>query len=114
MKKFVQLYAESGSITEAARVAGIERKSHYRLLEKDPVYRESFSWACRQIGEDLEYSAIQQAKDGNATLMLNLLKRFLPDEYARVSNGVEISISLTQRMEEANQRLIEMYPDDQG
>jgi hypothetical protein len=45
-----------------------------------------------------------------------LLKRFLVEEYARVTDGVQVNISLTQRMEEANQRLVEMYPaaDDGG
>lgn len=112
LKLFLKFYAESGDVTQAAKAAGIERITHYRALKSDPHYREAFAWACRQIGEDLEYSAIQQAKDGNSTLMIALLKRFMPEEYARVSNGVEVHISLTERMEEANQRLIEMYPDD--
>lgn len=111
LKEFLKLYPQSASVSEAARAAGIERKTHYRALEQDPHYRQAFQWVRRHVGEDLEASAIQQAKDGNAQLMITLLKVLLPDEYARVSNGVEIQISLTQRMEEANQRLIEMYPE---
>ena len=112
LKAFLKFYAESGSISEAARAAGIERVTHYRALKQDPHYAAAFAWATRHVGEDLEACAIQQAKDGSAPIMSLLLKRFLPDEYARVTDGVQVSISLTQRMEEANQRLVEMYPND--
>ena len=111
LQEFLKAYPQSACVSKAARAAGIERKTHYRALEQDPHYRQAWQWVRRHVGEDLEASAIQQAKDGNAQLMITLLKVLLPDEYARVSNGVEIQISLTQRMEEANQRLIEMYPE---
>lgn len=111
---FLKKYPEkAGNITEACKAAGIERMTHYRALETDPHYREAFNRVQRHIGEDLEACAIQQAKEGNAQIMGMLLKRFLPDEYARVTDGVQVNISLTQRMEEANQRLVEMYPHDE-
>ena len=111
LKTFLKLYPQSASITEAAKAAGIVRGTHYRALQQDPHYREAFQWVRRHIGEDLEACAIQQAKEGGQpSLMIALLKAFLPDEYARVTDGVQVNISLTQRMEEANQRLVEMYP----
>jgi hypothetical protein len=111
LKRFLELYpAKDGNISKAAKAAGIERKTHYRALEQDPHYREAFNCVQRQVGEDLEACAIQLAKEGNAQIMGMLLKRFLVEEYARVTDGVQVNISLTQRMEEANQRLVEMYP----
>ena len=113
LKTFLKLYPQSASISEAAKAAGIERITHYRALQQDPHYREAFQWVRRHIGEDLEACAIQQAKEGGQpSLMIALLKAFLPDEYARVQDGVQVNVSLTQRMEEANQRLVEMYPHD--
>jgi hypothetical protein len=113
LKAFLKLYPEKdGNISKAAKAAGIERKTHYRALEQDPHYREAFNQVQRHIGEDLEACAIQQAKEGNAQIMGMLLKRFLADEYARVSTDISITVNLEERIEAGHRRVIEMQQHD--
>lgn len=88
-----------GNITKAAEAAGVERSMHYRWM-KVPGYAVAFKAAEDQFGDVLEASAISRANDGvlepvfyqgapcgairkySDGLMLALLKRFKPAQYA--------------------------------
>ncbi len=51
---FLKAYSGLGNVTAAAKMAGIERKSHYRWLEKGGAYEDAFADAEEQATERLE------------------------------------------------------------
>ena len=114
LRVFLEHYQNSGRLYAACRVAGISPMLHYRKLKEDPAYREAFELAERQIGDELEASAIEQAKAGNSSLMIVLLRRFLPDEYRNTSARVEVNIDLAERIEAGRRRVIEMQGEYSG
>jgi hypothetical protein len=99
-RSFLAAYAETGTIKQAAKIAGIERKSHYLWLEKDPEYVEMFKSAREQAGDQLEQEARRRAIEGvpepvwyrgqivgevqkySDTLLIFLLKGAKPEKYA--------------------------------
>jgi hypothetical protein len=46
---FLRVYAQIGRVTEAAAIAGISRRTHYRKLI-DPTYRPIFQETEEQAG----------------------------------------------------------------
>ena len=61
---FLKAYAKLGNITAAARLAGIERKTHNKWLAKDPAYAEAFAEAEEQAVEAMEQEAWRRAVKG--------------------------------------------------
>jgi hypothetical protein len=57
-RAFLAAYAEVGTITRAAEIAGVERKSHYLWMAKDPAYVEAFAAAGEQAGDRLEQECL--------------------------------------------------------
>ena len=45
VRKFLETYAKTGSMTGAAKVAKISLATHSRRLETDPAYRKDFEGA---------------------------------------------------------------------
>lgn len=98
-KAFLAAYAEVGTITRAAELAGISRQTHYDWLESDPNYPEMFKEADKQACDRLEQEARRRAVQGvskpvfykgeecgvvqeySDTLLIFLLKGALPDKY---------------------------------
>jgi hypothetical protein len=130
MRVFLEVYAQTGRLTEAARIAGIDRRTHYRKLE-DPAYRAAFEAAEQTAAKDLEDEAVRRAKDGvkrpvmyqgapvkvgrrilyqitySDMLLLALLKRFRPALY-REQSAVEHTGDIAERLQAARRRLIEI------
>ncbi|HZT29705.1 MAG TPA: hypothetical protein VFA33_07480 [Bryobacteraceae bacterium] len=105
---FLEEYRESGSVTLAAKRAGISRNAHYKRLKQDRAYAKVFH-ACRdQAGASLEDEAIRRATRGvlepvfyqgnrcgyirrySDGLLQFLLKGALPEKY-RERSSVEHS-----------------------
>lgn len=65
-RAFLAAYAECGSISQAARAAGIGRITHYNWLtaDADGTYREAFENARREACEVLETEARRRAVNG--------------------------------------------------
>lgn len=106
---FLTAFAELGTITHAARAAGIERRSHYDWLESDPAYPSAFAEAQHQANDALVREARRRAVEGvdkpvyqgkelvglireySDTLLIFLLKGALPDVYRdRVEMRIDI------------------------
>ena len=102
---FLAAYAECGTITQAAEIAGIDRVTHYRWLKDDPEYAKAFEEAHEKSVERLEQEARRRAVEGweepvfhkgkvvgkvrkySDTLLIFLLKGAAPDKYKdRVAN----------------------------
>ena len=90
-QEFLDTYAKTGSITEAAKAAKISLATHYRWLEIDPAYRKAFEAAQQQAVDLLEGEAFRRALAGSDELLIFLLRAWRPDRY-RERSTVEHSI----------------------
>jgi hypothetical protein len=64
MRVFLEAYERTGRVNEAARIAGITARTHYRKLKGDPTYRAAFEEAETQTAQALEDEAIRRAMVG--------------------------------------------------
>jgi hypothetical protein len=64
MRFFLEVYVQTGRLAEAARIAGVNRKLHYRRIENDPVYKVAFELAEQRAVDALEDEAVCRAIDG--------------------------------------------------
>lgn len=63
-RAFLAAYAECGTVTRAAEIAGIERNTHYVWLKDDPDYAKACEAAYEQAAERLEQEARRRAVEG--------------------------------------------------
>jgi len=63
-----------GVVTTAAKMAGIERKTHYRWMDKDSKYREAVDNISNVVLDFAESQLHQQIKKGNTAATIFLLK----------------------------------------
>lgn len=124
-RAFLAAYRITGSIVLSAAAAGVEKTIHYRW-KKNEAYARDFEEADKEFGDVLEACAIGRAKDGvleavfyqgspcgairkySDGLMVHLLKRFKPNEYAaRVQADVNVtgSLDLVERLKAARKRV---------
>ena len=61
--RFLEAFAQSGILEEAARVAGVARQSHYVWL-KDPDYQRRFAEATERAAERLEAELHRRLYEG--------------------------------------------------
>jgi hypothetical protein len=97
---FLDAYSQCGNITEAAKLAKIDRTTHYDWLTRDPEYPERFKNAENQAIDSLEKEAWRRAVEGveepvgwhqgvaggtvrrySDTLLIFLLKGARPERY---------------------------------
>lgn len=97
--RFLRCFEACASVTQAARWAKVVRRTHYDWLEQSETYRAAFERATTIAGRALEDEAVRRAHEGlrkairykgrvvgweteySDSLMLALLKGFLPDKY---------------------------------
>ena len=136
---FLNAYAATGSVTAAAKAAGIDKKLHYRRLETDAEYRKAVEALQDRVGQELEDLAVERVRDGfkrqlhwrgrpmrsknghlvyetqfDTQLHVTMLKRFRPKlyrEHATVEHTG--SINLVERLEAARARLVALKRDDE-
>ena len=80
-QKFLDTYAQTGSIPAAAKVAKISPAVHYGRLETDPAYRKAFADAQQQTVALLEEEAFRRALAGDNELLMFLLRAWRPERY---------------------------------
>jgi hypothetical protein len=128
-KAFLGALAETGNITSASKLAGIDRTTHYRWLKEDPAYAAAVEDAFVQAAENLEREARRRAVQGtdkpvyykgervdtvkeySDTLLIFLLKGAMPDKYSEkyqgtVTNNLNISIEMPEA--ERKDRILEI------
>ena len=138
VKTFLDAYAGCGSVTAAAKAAGIDKSLHYRRLEKDTEYRKAFDALQDRVGQELEDVLMDRAvngtkkqlfwrgkpvktRDGHLVyeieydnqLGVTLAKRFRPKLYREhIVQEHSGSINLVERLEAARARLIAMRREE--
>jgi hypothetical protein len=96
---FLETYARTGNVTDSAKTAGIDSRTHYNWLKADEQYREAFELAKEAAADFLEKEAWRRAtqglerdiffkdkkigvrKDYSDTLLIFLLKGIRPEKY---------------------------------
>jgi hypothetical protein len=81
--RFIDAFAELGTVVDAARASGVGRRTHYDWLETDPGYQARFAAAERDAADELLKEARKRAMDRSDRLLMELLRAFLPDRFAR-------------------------------
>ena len=85
--KVLSRLASGLSITASMKCAGYTRQTYYDWRAADPTFAALADEAMEMGTDALEDSALRQAKAGNTTLMVLLLKARRPDKYKdRISN----------------------------
>jgi hypothetical protein len=123
-RAFLTAYAACGLLTQAAHIAGCERRSHYHW-KNDPDYAEAFALARDMVADLHEDEASRRAlgwdetrytDDGTPytirkysdTLLIVRLKALKPEEYRENTHlKVEgaITLQLEERVRQANERI---------
>ncbi len=78
---FLSVLSETGSVTQAAKAAKLDRANLYRLRKNDEAFAEAWAEAEELGVEALEDEACRRAFDGSDTLLIFLLKGKKPDKY---------------------------------
>lgn len=96
---FLAAFAETGSVTLAARSANLSKDMHYRWLKTDPEYAGKFEVARMRAVQMLEDEALRRAREGwlepvfyagkvcgyvprySDSLLMFLLRGWRPDRY---------------------------------
>ena len=94
------------SVTEAAKMAGVDRRTIYRWRDRDPEFAKAWRDAREGLVEDLEMEAYRRAFKGNDRLLMFLLKSYKPVTYGqgqkqwKAENKAEDMAELAERMRE--------------
>lgn len=83
LSDFLRHLAASGSVSLAARRAGIARNTVYLRRKADPAFAEGWRNAMAMAVETLRDAAIARAHDGDNRLLMFLLRTLRPEVYGR-------------------------------
>jgi hypothetical protein len=80
-RAFLAAFSRYGSRIKAAKLAKVDRRTHYNWLKDDTDYREAFAQAEIEAADSLEDAMTDMAFDGNVTAAIFLLKGLRPEKY---------------------------------
>jgi hypothetical protein len=81
-ERFLRKLAERANVSEAARLAGINRQYAYHARDQDPEFAAGWDEAVEEAVDKLEAAAWARAKKQSDALMTLLLKAHRPEKYA--------------------------------
>lgn len=81
--RFLAWHRMGNSVSKAARVAGVDRRTVYRWRDRDPEFAKAWKEARAGLVEDLEMEAYDRAFKGNDRLLMFLLKSYKPVTYGQ-------------------------------
>lgn len=124
--RFLERYAKTGNVSQAAKLCGIGRRTIYDARDTDPAFAEAMDDALEVALDELERVAWKRAKgytkagrhyEPSDRLLIFLLSNKRPDEYAQRSR-VELSgpggRALTVDTEDARKRLATLANDPEA
>jgi hypothetical protein len=135
-KRFLEVLAENGNVTIAARAAGVSRSGVYAHRQLDDAFAKAWEEAEQVAADRLEAEAWRRAVDGvseplvsagklvrdedgrpmaiqrySDNLLALLLRAHKPDRFRdRTSVELDVSDKLADRLEAARQRAIAARP----
>lgn len=87
---FVRVLAETCNVTEAARQAGVGRRTVYEWRDTDPAFAAAWSDAEEAAADKLEQVAFERASAGQSDRMLEILLKAHRPKY-RDKQGLELT-----------------------
>ena len=81
-KLIIERYMELGTLSEAAKSIGIDRRTPYEWMERDPEFTEAYLRAKEIVADKLEDHAMKRAYEGSDILTMFLLKGHRPWKYS--------------------------------
>ncbi len=108
-QRFLDAYAQLGTVTSASEHVGISRRDHYHWMERDPDYPARFQTACEKAVDKLEREVVRRGAEGwdepvyqggklvgtvrkhSDLLLIFALKGLRPDKY-REKHSVEHTV----------------------
>ena len=82
-EQFLTAHTVGMSVVNAARYAGVDRRTIYRWRDKDPEFAKAWREAREGLVEDLEMEAYKRAFKGNDRLLMFLLRSYKPVTYGQ-------------------------------
>jgi hypothetical protein len=80
-RAFLAAFSRCGSLSKAAKRAGVDRRTHYNWRKSDPSYAEAFEQAKLESADALEDTLNDMAHEGNVVAAIFLLKGLRPEKY---------------------------------
>ena len=80
-KAVIQAIAQTGNLTLASQIAGVDRAVVYRRYKADAEFRQQYDEAMETGIDILEAEARRRAMAGSDTLLIFLLKGARPEKY---------------------------------
>ncbi|WP_145381992.1 hypothetical protein [Botrimarina mediterranea] len=65
--RFLAAYRETATITGAARMSGVDHKSHYRWRRECPAYAAAFVWTQREAADAPSRASARSATAATAS-----------------------------------------------
>jgi hypothetical protein len=131
-KTFLAAFAETGNISAASRLSGVDRKNHYDWMKDDPDYPTMFIDADKQAAEALETEARRRAVQGtnkpvfykgeecgtvkeySDTLLIFLMKGAMPDKYSeRFQGTMDVNVTVDVPADERRARIADLLSKKQ-
>lgn len=88
---FLQALETTGTVVQACRAAGIDRRTAYRARQADETFALAWADVDEKVTETLERVALQRAVEGSDRLIEFLLKARRPEKYRENTVKVEHS-----------------------
>jgi hypothetical protein len=93
--KAIELWKETkGHISNICRAIGIERKTFYTWLKKDPDFATALLDSEAELNDDIREALIQKCADGDMTAIIFYLKNRHPDFLQRPQTLVQVNNSI--------------------
>jgi transposase len=102
---FLKVLAETCNVSEAARAAGVGRRTMYDWRDADPSFADAWKDAEETSADKLEQVAFERATSGQSDRMLEILLKAHRPKY-REKQAVEFSGSV--QVDHANQAQAEI------
>lgn len=104
-RAFLAAYSQVGTITHAAKAAGVDRTLHFHWMKTDEQFVEAFAQARESFADELEFEAMRRARHGvqqdvfyqgvkiatkrdySDALIIFMLKGARPEKYGDIQGG---------------------------
>lgn len=111
-RAFLSAYSQVGTITHAAKAAGVDRTLHFHWMKADDEFAEAFEQARQCFCDELEFEAMRRARHGvqqdifykgvkiatkrdySDALIIFMLKGARPEKYGDIQGGGGINLNV--------------------
>ena len=107
--KFLKALRETGIVTDAAKILGVDRTTVYRERDRNPQFKADWEQVNEWVTEELEQEARRRAMKGSDTLLMFMLRAKRPSVYresVNVNHGGKVTHEVEEGVDEAINALL--------